>query len=294
MSNEEWQKENSLTCVEDRESTREKPWRPDLNCPDLTDEEVKSAMNELNNVSFINKFPRYDRTYADPLLTKQIIGLISFTPAKGATPNENGVYGFAKLRGNYETEIEANQRAEFLIRNVDSYHQIYHTYVGRPFPMTSSSKYSAEISEVDIKKQIQDTVSNDVKTKRQEEKKTIQEIKDREQQLLSESELAKEDKLVEDPFDTYITLKVKKAQLTWTFNEHKNKMEEIKNILLKTKIQLDKYDVENPTFKDEYFEKYTEARKSAGLKEDYKESFIKYMVEDLDIPELIELYKNSE
>ena len=138
----EWEKESSLTTPDDR--VRENNWRPEQGAPQLSENEVTSAMEELNNVSFTTKFQRVDRTYADPPPPLQTIGLLSFVPAKGAQPNANGVYGFAKLRGNYSTQQEADQRAEFLIRNVDSYHQIYHTYVGRPFPMTASSKYSAE------------------------------------------------------------------------------------------------------------------------------------------------------
>jgi len=139
---EEWQKENSLTCPEDRD--RINKWKPDQTAPVLTQEQADEALKELNNTAFTDKFPRIERTYADPILPMQYIGLISFTPAKGATPNENGVYGFAKLRGNFSSEIEANERAEFIIRNIDSHHQIYHTYVGRPFPITNSSKYSAK------------------------------------------------------------------------------------------------------------------------------------------------------
>ena len=54
-------------------------------------------MPELNNTAYTEKFPRVDRTYADPPPLMQTIGLL-FTPAKGATPNENGVFGFIKLR----------------------------------------------------------------------------------------------------------------------------------------------------------------------------------------------------
>ena len=82
-------------------------------------------------------------------------------------------------------EQEADQRAEFLIRNVDSYHQIYHTYVGRPFPMTASSKYSAETNEIDIRKEMTESISNDVKQKKQDELKTVQEIKKREEEASS-------------------------------------------------------------------------------------------------------------
>ena len=117
---EEWQKENSLTCPEDRDLTDK--WRPDQTAPVLNQEQSVEALKVLNNTSFTDKFPRVERTYADPILPMQYIGLISFTPAKGATPNENGVFGFAKLRGNFSSEIEANERAEFIIRNVDSHH----------------------------------------------------------------------------------------------------------------------------------------------------------------------------
>ena len=139
----EWEKENSLTSPEDRDIQNK--WRPEQGAENLTEEEVSNAMFELNNKDFTDKFPRVDRTYADPPPPMQTIGLVSFTPAKGAKPNENGIYGFAKLRGNYPNTEEAEQRAEFLIRNVDSYHQIYHTYVGRPFPITASSSDIAEL-----------------------------------------------------------------------------------------------------------------------------------------------------
>ena len=109
-SHPEWTKENSLTSPEDRD--KENKWRPDQTSVQLSEEEVNEAMTELNNTKFIEKFPKLDRTYQDPQVPMQNIGLISFVPAKGATPNQNGVYGFAKMRGNYCTNAEADQRAE--------------------------------------------------------------------------------------------------------------------------------------------------------------------------------------
>ena len=60
----------------------------------------------------------------------QNIGLISFVPAKGATPNDNGVFGFAKLRGNFSTNIDMvihNNEAEIspLILKVFSDERFY-------------------------------------------------------------------------------------------------------------------------------------------------------------------------
>jgi hypothetical protein len=282
----EWEKESSLTTPDDR--VRENNWRPDQGAPQLSENEVTSAMEELNNVSFTSKFPRIDRTYADPPPPLQGIGLLSFVPAKGAQPNANGVYGFAKLRGNYATQQEADQRAEFLIRNVDSYHQIYHTYVGRPFPMTASSKYSAETNEIDIRKEIVESVSNNVKQKKQDELKTVQEIKAREEALVADTK-----KEEVDPYDEYITLRVKKAQLSWTYLEHVKKMKEIKDILVRTRKEIGKMEEENSEYKEKYYDKYMTARKESGFKdtpEELQANFMKFLVEDAHLPGIDEKF----
>jgi hypothetical protein len=273
------QTESSLTTPQDRDQVNK--WKPDQTSPSLTIQESENAIKELNNTAFTSKFPRVDRTYADPVLTLQTIGLVSFIPAKGATPNEKGIYGFAKLRGNFQTEAEASQRAEFLIRNVDSYHQIFHTYVGRPFPLTNSSDYSATTDEIDIRKDTAQSISTDLRSKKSEDEQAMKEIKEREKQLLEESKREEA-----DPYDNYITLRVKKAQLSWTYLEHQKKMAEVKEILIKTRKDIEDLDGEFPEFKDSYYEKYVQARKDAGLKESQEQlqtNFMKYLVEDADL-----------
>ena len=283
------EKESSLTSPSDRDLKNK--WRPEQEIPPLTLQETKEAMKVLNNTDFVKKFPSVDRTYADPPIALQNIALLSFIPAKGATPNENGVFGFAKVRGTYATDVEANQRAEFLIRNVDSYHQLYHLYVGRPFPITSSSKYSAETAEVDIRKETTKVISENIKEEKNKEQKTIKEMKEREEAMLAESDKARKDDGKSDPdidpYEEYITLSVKKAQLSWTFLEHLKKLKEVREIILKTRKNLSTMDEDYPEFKDKYFEKYMEARRKSGLDEkvrDIQDNFMKYMVEDVSIP----------
>jgi len=286
----EWSKENSLTSPEDRD--RVNKWKPEQSVPVLSDKETNEAFKELNNTFFTDKFPRVDRTYADPNIPMQFIGLISFTPAKGAKPNENGVFGFAKLRGNFPTEIDANQRAEYLIRNVDSHHQIYHTYVGRPFPITTSSNYSATTEEIDIRKEITKSVSENLREKKVDDEKQMKEMIQREEKL--KEDVKKEDV---DPYENYITLKVKNAQLSWTYLEHKNKMDEIRGIIINTRQTLKDLDEEFPEFKDKYFEKYMNARKDAGIKdlkpEEMKDNFIKFMVEEAILPGIDDVEDNG-
>lgn len=272
--------ESSLTAPEDRDLNNK--WKPDLSLPPLTNNEATVALSELNNTSFVDKFPKVDRTYADPPVAMQNYGLISFIPAKGATPNENGVFGFAKLRGNYGTDIEANQRAEYLIRNIDSCHQIYHTYVGRPFPLTTSSKYSAETAEVDIRKETTASISSSIKEKKDKEQQEVRDMKEREERLLQESK--REDT---DPYEEYITFRVKKAQLSFTYLEHVKKLKEIRDIIIKTRAQINDMDSEYPDFKNSYYEKYMQARKDSGIEESKiqsENSFLRFLVEDEDLP----------
>jgi hypothetical protein len=266
--------ENSLTAPLDRNPDRS--YQPNQGHPNLSEEEVVNAMATLNNTDFTKKFLSVERRYADPANALQRIGLISFVPAKGATPDSQGIYGFAKLRGNYPTEHEANERAEFLIRNVDSYHQIYHAYVGRPFPLTQSSKYSADTTEIDLRKSMTEAVSLSVKNKKNDERQQIKEIEQREEKL-------KEDcnKEEEDPYDFYTTLRVKKAQITWTYLETQKKLDEMKDIIIKTREQLVDMEKQDESYAKTYFKKYCDARTESGLSNSTNEdTFMKFLVED--------------
>jgi hypothetical protein len=279
------QQESSLTTPEDRDILNK--WKPNQTEEKLTEEEAEYALKDLNLTQFSDKYRSVDRTYADPAISLQNIGLISFYPSKGATPDKNGIFGFAKLRGNYATEIEASQRAEYLIRNIDSYHRIYHCHVGRPFPITDGTRnFAAVVDEVDLKKEAIKAVSENIKNKKDQELKEIREIQKREEDLLKESKKAQSGEVDIDPYENYIVLQVKKSQLTFTYLEHQKKMAEIKNIIIKTREELTKLNEEHPTFKDSYFEKYMKARKDAGITETMEETsgnFIKYMVEDVDL-----------
>jgi hypothetical protein len=271
--------ESSLTTPQDRDL--ENKWKPDQSVAPLSNEQTVEALKDLNITSFVEKFPKVDRTFADPPISMQNYSLFSFIPAKGASPNEQGIFGFAKIRGTYQSELEASQRAEYLIRNVDSYHKIYTVYTGRPFPLTESSDYSSEVSEVDIKKDMAKNISHSIKDKKEEELREIREIQQREKNLIEES---KREEV--DPYDEYITQRVKSAQLQFTYLEHQKKMAEVKGIILKTRQVITEMDETHPTFRDSYYEKYMQARKDAGIKEDEKESqenFIRFLVEDADL-----------
>jgi len=237
---------------------------------DLTTEETTNAMQDLVVKDFVQKYPSTERTFADPSIPGQRLCLVSFVPSVDAKPDKDGVYGMFKVRGSYETEEECDTRAEQLIREVDSYHKIMHAFVGKPFPATTSSKWSADHTDIDIKKKATEVISKDIKKQRQDDKKEIDEIKDRERKLLEDVEKDF------DPYERYIELRVKKAQLVWTYIETRKKMDEMKDSILNTREEIKELDEENPDFISSYRDKYMQARKDAGLKED-DASFLTYL-----------------
>ena len=278
-------RESTLTTPEDRQG---KNFKLDTTTEPLTDCQTENAMEKLNK----KFFPEVERRYTDPSIDLQKIGLFSFVPARGATPNQQGIYGFAKLRGNFATENEANERAEQIIRNVDSYHQIYHTYVGRPFPLTVSSDFSREVSRVDLKKELSAAVNDDVKKKRDKEQKEMEEIKQREKELLDD--VKKDQESEQNREDIYTTLRVKKAQLSWTYIETEKKLQQMCGLIAKTRREIEELEQRQPELKTTYYQRYVEARKQAGLSvstDTVDTSFMKYLVEDVSLPSVDAEYK---
>jgi hypothetical protein len=250
----------------------------------LSDEEVQEAKNVLQKDI---RFTQTEQHFADPPQFGQKICLVSFIPSKGAKPDKDNIYGMMKVRGVYATEDEANERAEFIIRNVDSYHEIYHCHVGRPFPITTSEAFSDEIKTIDIKKKTTDIISEDILTQKKNDRQQMEEIKQKEKALLEESKRAQKDE-PQDPFEVYITEQVKRAQLIWTYVETKKKMETMKDNIHKATDAIKDFDTENPDFYEKYKQRYYEARKEAGLPEDdgNDNSFIKYL--GLDLQQVLE------
>jgi len=225
------------------------------------------------------EYLQVDRYYADPAQMNQCIALHSFVPAKGAKPDKDGFFGMMKIRGVYATEKEANERAEFLIRNVDSFHDIYHSHVGRPFPVTVSDKFSNEIKSIDIRKKTTQIISEDLMEKKRQEQRDMQEIKDREKNLLEESRRAQNDE-PRDEFEEYITENVKRAQLIWTYQETRKKMDQMKQGFKNATIRIQELNESHPEFQEQYKDKYMEARRSSGIPDD-NDSFIQFLGLDI-------------
>jgi len=238
---------------------------------ELSNDQVAIAVSELSVKDFVTKFPRVDKFYADPVLGSQIYGLHSFVPTKGAKPDENGVYGFVKFRGAFASQKEADERAEFIIRSVDSFHDVYTSYIGRPFPLSDNRKFIKETNAVDVKEQIVKAVSEDVKSKVMKDKAVKDDIKEKEQKLMDES------KHGEEPADRYITVQVKRANLVHVYIETQKSLEKYKQSILNCRREIAELEAEDPSHKESYIERYNAAREASGLDTKYDNTYLRYM-----------------
>jgi hypothetical protein len=247
--------------------------QPPLSTPSL----VEAAQTLNKDLTYV----KVDRRYCDPPILNQKIVLVSFTPSKKATPDVDNIYGMMKVRGVFATEQEANEYSEKLIREVDSLHEIYHAWVGRPFPVTTVTGYEKELKSIDIRKKTVDMISEDILSRRRADEKELHEIQDKEKRLLEESKKAQNDEPL-DPFEGYITEQVKRAQLIWTYKETVKKISQMRDIVNKTNHEIRGIEAEHPEFVDKYKDKYMAARREAGIPDD-DDSFIRYLgVDNLD------------
>lgn len=273
----------SLTAPWDRE--------PPLNIipgiPPLTDEELKYASNELVDQSLVALFPRIERVYKDPPLPGQTYCMHSFVPSKGATPDEKGVYGFVKCRGCFSTLEESQVVADNIIKNYDSIHRIYTSKTGEPFPVfVPGTCKASEEKLVDIRKHAVKTISEDIRQKQLDEKKEMDEIRQREKKLMDDSNAAQKDQYTENPLEVYITKHVKRANLVFAYVQGRKKLQDMQASIRNVYKEIRDMDSVHPDFAARYYDRYIEARKAAHVPVDdpkKDDNWMRYLCEDADL-----------
>ena len=262
--------QNTLTAPADRD----KNYLFDFNKDALTDEQVETAKSDLVDKEHLQIYPSQERAFADPSIEEQDYCLVSFVPSVTAQPDKDGIYGMVKVRGTYNTLEKCDKRAEFLIREVDSLHKIYIAGVGKPFPITNMSTFSKDINRI----KIQDMLSEEIQQEQTREQKELEEMKKREQEILENNKKPQAD-VKPDIEEQYITNRVKKAQLTWTYINTMKKLKDMQANIVHAREEIAKFDHTNPELKDNYLERYNAALKQVNLQQE-TDSFIMYLEND--------------
>jgi hypothetical protein len=238
----------------------------------LTAEQFEAAQTLKNNNFLKLEFPRTRKVRVDPELNHQRFALISFVPSSGATPDADGCFGVSKIRGVFPTLEEADEWANNLIRNYDSYAEIDFVPVGKEFPvMADNMVYVRETKEVDVRKILDKTTKEYLDKKREQEKQQIEEIKKRQKEL---QELPQEED--KESLDYYIKLRVKRATSLMRKDEARNVMNQCNHVIDGTGAELNEVEEKHPEYAKQYLEQYETALKETGIKPQ-DNPLIKYM-----------------
>jgi len=258
----------------------------------LSDQEIESAINKLTS-----DFPRIEKFWIDPPIPGQVHCSISFVPAKGATPDKDGLYGFMKVRGVFSNENDRDSNTEKIITDYDSYHEILHGLVGHPLPLLKDGddRFVLETESVGLKKKMQKELSDDMKERRDKERKEIDEAQTRAKQAQEKEERAIQG--YADPEEKYTTLRVKRANLIFAVYEMLKNIKRQKDTLLQTVSLIEKMDVEYPQFQNTFYQKYENAAKEVGVPTE-KNFILRYLVGDIPfdlsiIPDEIPIVANA-
>jgi hypothetical protein len=270
------------------------------NEPFLSNEQVVLAKEEL--LKDTNNFPRINRRFVDPpkagepkfalfsyidhpdvdmdKFLEDIKDSLKFKHRKRLDElqaRSSRVKGIAKIRGAYMSQQEADQRAEEIVREVDSTNSIFMCVIGMPFPLVSEG-FAEEIREIDIRKETENAISQNVRKQRMKEKKEMEEIKMREEDLMRNAE---KDPNVDDA-DNYTAQRVKLSHLRYSIEQHVKKHAECVDNEKRCVSWLLDMKTRHPEFEEMYMEKYMAGRKAAYIPDDHiPEGFMRYMNDPL-------------
>ena len=233
------------------------PWKPSPLEP-LTGKALNDAFEDLciNRVSYAT----CDRKYNDPEINGQTYALYSFIPSKGVQPDSDGFYGFIKIRGVFGRIQEAEEKAKDLIQYFSA-NQIFICQVGKPSPVEKELKNKENVLDIDHPKR-EEKFSELITDQTLKEKREIEEILQKEEDLKADVAKGPGDK---SPLQKYIELVQKRATCSYLYTQHKQKLAETKETVLRARAQIADMDSEYPDLKDEYMDHYLQKIKDSGI-----------------------------
>lgn len=227
----------------------------------LTENEIDDALDKL-----VTTWPQCEKRWADPPISGQTLCSHSFVPSKGATPNKEGLYGYLKCRGTFANEDDQDAHAEFIIENVDSYHAIFHGYVGQPIPLVDDSNedYTLETQQIDIhQKKMSKELAADMKEKRENEKRQIEETKQRAEKIREKEKAAAKGEV--DHEERYTTLRVKRANIIFSMYQLLTTLKRYKDTLHETVGIIEEMDRKFPQYQQTFLTQYEKASSEVGI-----------------------------
>lgn len=223
----------------------------------LTNEQTEAAFKEL-----VVQFPKVERLPVDPPIAGQNTGLFSF---KFLPKPVNGVYGFLKFRGAFNSQPEWEAHAKNIIRTVDSKHIIWPYQQGRWVPITTNEDFVQETLEVSQQDDLENIYNQRDTEEQRKQAAKVREVKSRERKLIEEARRAEPDNA---SLDYYAQQVMKVQQLeSWLEQMRKRKRDMLK-ALKAGRDEMLRVESDHPEYVDQVDEKIRSIKEEIGLDAD--------------------------
>lgn len=245
--------------------SQDKPQQPEWLIPDYPPLDIKDATGQSAVNGQLHSYPKVVRTRADPPLTGQRLGCLSFMLFDEVKTLRNGkkVHGFVKLRGNWADETLARHESKKIVCEVDSKYQILIAPVGEWVPITDEQSFIKEMYDVDDEDSPYSLRGDAAKKRDAEERRKMREI----QENAEEAEFGPTPDDDPESLDYYtMKMSVENTLIEARDNEMK-KIEDIKRKLRKTQRILKRLEVDHPEYREAWLDHYNAARAKVGLVE---------------------------
>lgn len=231
--------------------------------PPLTKEELETMKKE-NQTNFPKT--RVIRKDTDPSMVEQQFGCVSFVVFKEPKKTKDGIcFGLFKLRGNYRSEKECDERSSLIIREVDSANKILICPVGNWLPLTNDMNFCSDVLDVktesdeEVPVHLRDQVAKD---KESEQNKIKKDLLDRVEQLQSNTDDIYSDK---ESLRYYTMKRVTERVVREEVENTRKKLEEMQKKLGEVRTELKYIQGNHSEYSDQWVEMYNTKRREVGM-----------------------------
>lgn len=212
----------------------------------------------------ILRYPMVVRGKRDPPIPNQAFTNVSFIFLDKPQRLKTGklVYGFFNPRGTWESVETATQKAEELVKMVDSRHQIRIAHTGMWHPITEDNAVCEDLLDVQTEEKEMPQLRDRAAKEAAEKQAQIQrELREREEQLRTEGDIY-DDK---DHIRYYSMRRVTEMRITERLETLRQEIAKLRHIHLKCRIELKQLEAKFPTHPDEWLECYNKERAITGI-----------------------------
>jgi len=208
-------------------------------------------------------YPKIVRTMTDTPINNQTIGNVSFMLFSEPKKTKNGhpIYGFLKLRGNWNSEPQATFEASKIIREVDSKYPVKLAPVGYWVPITEDEESAKTKTDVRMKEEELQLRDEAVKEKEAESRRVQRELHEKSEELKHGGDI------YDDPTSLkyYSMRMVTSLRLKEEYDRLEKQLSGMKVTMNKVHKELSDIESKYNSYKDDWVECYNIERQKSGI-----------------------------